>query len=477
MELKVWVDGVARVVCGLSEETSCQDVVITLAQAIGQTGRYVLVQKLRDRERQLLANERLLDSMTKLGQNASEIQFFLRRVGSENQEGPVLDKGLALPKQPETENTKRKEIKKSLTFNLGPSSTPTIRPKQKSKVPRGSEEQRMPHHLPTCSVDLSKEELFQQVVQQQARLQTLEAQLEALEQEVDVWEQVPTLIPEPQEDKLEAKLEAKLKKNLRTEEDQELAMQKRLGELQQMLESYERKLQDLTAHSGELEIQLENIRRQSQTPYSGLEESLGTVKDELQNQLLHGAELEDSLMEVEQAAKSTEALLQAKTEEMEELNKELRQCDLQQFIQQTGTLPGQSHTQTHPVEQPEHPEHPEQPEQTKLTQLLPSRCNNGSGMCRVNLPPRSAARQLLGNPRNLLNPIISSLNPEGVLDKAGGRRCGGEHRSPSSALSSSHTRLTCDVCLSHMERNPELSRDSNPDPPLDEPLSRCSHTI
>ena len=36
MELKVWVDGVVRVVCGLSEETSCQDVVIALAQAIGQ---------------------------------------------------------------------------------------------------------------------------------------------------------------------------------------------------------------------------------------------------------------------------------------------------------------------------------------------------------------------------------------------------------------------------------------------------------
>lgn len=36
MELKVWVDGVLRVVCGLSEETSCQDVVIALAQAIGE---------------------------------------------------------------------------------------------------------------------------------------------------------------------------------------------------------------------------------------------------------------------------------------------------------------------------------------------------------------------------------------------------------------------------------------------------------
>lgn len=32
----MWVDGVVRVVCGLSKETSCQDVVIALAQAIGE---------------------------------------------------------------------------------------------------------------------------------------------------------------------------------------------------------------------------------------------------------------------------------------------------------------------------------------------------------------------------------------------------------------------------------------------------------
>lgn len=37
MELKVWVDGVIRVVCGLSLNTSCQDVVIALAQAIGKS--------------------------------------------------------------------------------------------------------------------------------------------------------------------------------------------------------------------------------------------------------------------------------------------------------------------------------------------------------------------------------------------------------------------------------------------------------
>lgn len=37
MELKVWVDGVARVVCGLSLSTSCKDVVVALAQAIGES--------------------------------------------------------------------------------------------------------------------------------------------------------------------------------------------------------------------------------------------------------------------------------------------------------------------------------------------------------------------------------------------------------------------------------------------------------
>ncbi len=33
----MWVDGVVRVVCGLSLNTSCQDVVIALAQAIGKS--------------------------------------------------------------------------------------------------------------------------------------------------------------------------------------------------------------------------------------------------------------------------------------------------------------------------------------------------------------------------------------------------------------------------------------------------------
>ena len=38
--------------------------------------------------------------------------------------------------------------------------------------------------------------------------------------------------------------------------------------------------------------------------------------------------------------------LQTKQDELEELNKELRQCNLQQFIQQTGALPAHSSSRT-----------------------------------------------------------------------------------------------------------------------------------
>lgn len=54
-------------------------------------------------------------------------------------------------------------------------------------------------------------------------------------------------------------------------------------------------------------------------------------------------------------------LSQVKQEELEELNKELRQCNLQQFIQQTGVLPAHTHSRT---------ELQEQLEQLELAHLL-----------------------------------------------------------------------------------------------------------
>uniref|UniRef100_A0A8D3E258 Ras-associating domain-containing protein n=1 Tax=Scophthalmus maximus TaxID=52904 RepID=A0A8D3E258_SCOMX len=123
MELKVWVEGVVRVVCGLSIDTSCQDVVIALAQATGQTGRYILALKLRGSERQLVADERPLQCLSQLGQLATEVQFILRRTGPSlgvgQEDTPTTERRLHRP--PEPGPLKHRKPHKSLTFNLGPS--------------------------------------------------------------------------------------------------------------------------------------------------------------------------------------------------------------------------------------------------------------------------------------------------------------------------------------------------------------------
>ncbi|XP_018519823.1 ras association domain-containing protein 7 [Lates calcarifer] len=438
MELKVWVDGVVRVVCGLSEETSCQDVVIALAQAIGQTGRYVLIQRLRDTERQLLATERPLESLAKLGQHGSEVQFFLRRTGPSSSDGPGSKQDrptpLPLPKHPEPEPSKRSQPKKALTFNLGPSSSPRTKAKQFKRSPRDSPEQRaspspspspvsphVPSPSPSPPIGPSKEEVFRKVLQQQERLRAIETQLEALERDSQAWDRpYPSPCPSPVSDaRLQEEmdtLEQVMRRNqaelaheeyweeeLQVEVEKERGMRRKLGELHAKLDECGRRLHEFSVRSAQLE---QEIQRESQAEgrASGPEESLDTVKEELQIQERQGTELEEQLSETDKALGKAESLLQAKQEELEELNKELRQCNLQQFIQQTGVLPAHTHSRT---------ELQEQLEQLELAHLLQDGYRNGSrSVTPVESPPRPTAKQFLGHPRNLQNPLVSSLNPE-----------------------------------------------------------------
>ncbi|KAM9808299.1 ras association domain-containing protein 7 isoform 2-T2 [Neosynchiropus ocellatus] len=432
MELKVWVDGVVRVVCGLSEETSCQDVVIALAQAIGQTGRYVLIQRLRDSERQLLATERPLESLAKLGQHGSEVQFFLRRTGPSSSDAPGSKQDrstpLPVPKYPELDASKRSQPKKALTFNLGPSTSPRSKPFKRS--PRDSPEQRaspspasssssihMPSPSPSPPIGPSKEEVFRRVLQQQERLRAMEAQLDSLEMESLSFDRPSSSpCPSPVSDahlqgELDA-LEQALRRNhaelaheqyweeeLQAELERERGMRRKLGELHAKLDDCGRRLHDFSVRSALLE---QEIQRESQAEWknNGPEESLELAKVELQSQERNGAEIEEQLSETDQALGKAESLLQAKQEELEELNKELRQCNLQQFIQQAGVLPAHSHSRT---------DLQEQLEQLELAHLLQEGYQNGNAM---ESPPRPTAKQFLGHPRNLQNPLVSSLNPE-----------------------------------------------------------------
>lgn len=84
-ELKVRVDGVSRVVCGVTETTSCQDVVIALAHALGRTGRFTLIEKWRDSERPLLPSDFPLQVLHKWGEYASEVQLLLHQSDKKEQ--------------------------------------------------------------------------------------------------------------------------------------------------------------------------------------------------------------------------------------------------------------------------------------------------------------------------------------------------------------------------------------------------------
>lgn len=77
------VDGFVRVVCGVTEETTCQDVVIALAHAMGRTGRFSLLEKWRIQERSLPPWERPLQVLQKWGEYAAEVQFTLQQTDRE----------------------------------------------------------------------------------------------------------------------------------------------------------------------------------------------------------------------------------------------------------------------------------------------------------------------------------------------------------------------------------------------------------
>lgn len=251
MELKVWVDGVARVVCGLSLSTSCKDVVIALAQAIGesvvcnrflawliansvvpiltlhkhspgQTGRYLLIMKLHGTERHLVADDCPLQHLAQLGHLATDVRFVLQRTGPSLSEGPNTPTTEKRPlrsrstepqerwdSQGSSANRRRNQLNR--TWTPSPRASPEPRASPISFLD--------PQHPPEATFfsSSSKEEVFRQILQQQRRLQDLEVQLQSLEQETEVfeWERSSARAPSPVPGELEKleELEERLRQN------------------------------------------------------------------------------------------------------------------------------------------------------------------------------------------------------------------------------------------------------------------------
>lgn len=428
MELKVWVDGVQRVVCGVSEETTCQEVVIALAQAIGQTGRYVLIQKLRDSERQLVAHERPLEFLAKCGQYANDVHFILQRTGPSLIERPSSDTvtfppertlvraSLPMhPKQVTTEVTKRKEPRKSMTFNLGPIGPHEQLPRNKLKEHK---QNGVDLKVKATGALPSKDELFKMVLRQQEQLHALQSQSDSFDMEFKSFERSRGSMPEDDIFYLEQVIkrnETELREDdfwqnellIEKERDQEL--QRYLKDLRLKMDDCVQKMYELTTKTESLEREIlqESSRRTKGKSRLGIgdsEETVARIKADVETKIKHSVMLEKSLLETEVTLQETEECLQAKQQELEELNKELRQCNLQQFILQTGVTV----TAIQPKAEDDEHTQPAKPQPPSTYR------NEGISIPGLDSPPRPTAKQFLGNPRNLQNPLVSSLNPEGV---------------------------------------------------------------
>uniref|UniRef100_A0A672FW80 Ras association domain family member 7b n=1 Tax=Salarias fasciatus TaxID=181472 RepID=A0A672FW80_SALFA len=359
MELKVWVDGVVRVVSGLSLNTSCQDVVIALAQSIGQTGRYILILKLRGNERHLVAEDCPLQHLAQLGQLAADVQFVLRRTGpslSASQEAIAAsrnnEKHLPLARPAEPETLKRNEPQKAFTFNLGPSTIPK-RTKPNTAWSQSSRASPEPRASPVNFLEphnSSKEEVFRHILQQQRKLQDLEIQLEALEKETEFWERevsssaTPDLSLTKELDELELRSrenEAELMYSEHWEQDLQEELEREQGTCSNQI----RAMQTRSVHL-EQDIKTRIQRQISEAASQQDDETLRPLKQELLNRLQFGEELDSALWETQRELQAADERVKGRSETIEELNKELRQCKLQHFIQQTGITP---HTdQTNP---------------------------------------------------------------------------------------------------------------------------------
>ncbi|XP_008847232.1 ras association domain-containing protein 8 [Nannospalax galili] len=417
MELKVWVDGVQRIVCGVTEVTTCQEVVIALAQAIGRTGRYTLIEKWRDTERHLAPHENPIISLNKWGQYASDVQLILRRTGPSLSERPTSDSVARIPERtlyrqslpplaklrPQVDKSiqRREPKRKSLTFTGGAKGLMDI-------FGKGKDTELKQRVLSTCRTTAG--ELRELIRLQTEKLQAIEKQLESSDLEIRFWEQKYHSNLEEEIIRLEQKIkrndveieeEEFWENELQIEQENEKQLKDRLQEIRQKITDCESRLKDYLAQIQTMEsgLEAEKLQQEVQEAHVNEEEvkgRIGKVRGEIDVQGQQSLRLENGIKAVERSLGQASRRLQDKEQELEQLTKELRQVNLQQFIQQTGTKVTVL---------------PAEPAETEATQTdMEKEVPFQSG----SLKRPGSSRQLPSNLRILQNPISSGFNPEGI---------------------------------------------------------------
>ncbi|XP_068458787.1 ras association domain-containing protein 8 isoform X2 [Clinocottus analis] len=455
MELKVWVDGVQRVVCGVTEATTCQEVVIALAQAIGRTGRYTLVEKWRDTERHLAPHESPVASLNTWGQYAGDVQLILHRTGPSlterpPSEGPPLrgpERGLhrqSLPplaklRYPNDRSLRRREPRrKSLTFTGAPRGLREIlsggrlgeaEAKRRLLLGNGGTHHHARPAIGTASPGLwacRMEDLVRLVGLQRETLNVLEKKLGAYEAELQAWaegrgergggcmgdlgggggggggliEEILRLEKHLRKNDVEMEEEEFWATELQIEIESERQLEERLQELRGRLQGCEVEIEEKLSMSVEAGLEEERLQRQRQeTQWVSEAEARSQAlraKAELKAQERQAVQLESSCRAVDRSLGQSTKKLQDMQHELEQLTKELRQVNLQQFIKQTGTKV---------TVLPAEPSEEESTHSTHAIDLVPL---SGSLKRPVSSHPLSSHLRILHNP------LTSGLNPEGI---------------------------------------------------------------
>ncbi|XP_051544864.1 ras association domain-containing protein 8-like [Myxocyprinus asiaticus] len=413
MELKVWVDGVQRIVCGVTEVTTCQEVVIALAQAIGRTGRYTLIEKWRETERHLAPHENPVVSLNKWGQYASDVQLVLQRTGPSLSERPTSETSARAPERSlyrqslppmaklrptaNDRSLKRREPKrKSLTFTSGAKGLRDIFGKSRE----GEAKQRTVNRSSTPG---PTQELSRLVQLQKDKLRVLEQKLQCCETELqqqlteEEEEELVQLEQQVRRNEAEMKEQEFWENELQIEQENERQLHEQLQELRSRVHECEEQLGEYLAHIQCMEAGLEAERLQQELMETRLADELEVrsrlekAHAELDMQAQQAGRLESSCRAVELSLGQSNIRLQEREQELEQLTKELRQVNLQQFIQQTGTkvtvLPAD------PAE-----------EEANTDTETQSGCLKRLG----------SARQLPNDLRALQSPLNTTFNPEGI---------------------------------------------------------------
>lgn len=447
------MDGVQRVVCGVTEATTCQEVVIALAQAIGRTGRYTLVEKWRDTERHLAPHESPVASLNTWGQYAGDVQLILHRTGPSlterpPSEGPPLrgpERGLhrqSLPplaklRHPNDRSLRRREPRrKSLTFTGAPRGLREIlsggrvgeaETKRRLLLGNGGNHHHAGAAIGTASPGLwacRMEDLVRLVGLQRETLNVLEKKLGAYEAELQAWaegrggrgsgsggdpaggggliEEILRLEKHLRKNEVEMEEEEFWATELQIEIESERQLEERLQELRGRLQDCELEIEEKLEMVQGIEAGLEEERLQrerQETKWVNEAEAQAQVlrvKAELKAQERQAVQLESSCRAVDRSLVQSSKKLQDMQHELEQLTKELRQVNLQQFIKQTGTKV---------TVLPAEPTEDESTSNSHGIDLVPL---SGSLKRPVSLHPMSSHLRVLHSP------LSSGLNPEGI---------------------------------------------------------------